>query len=121
MSCRFPTAQPSIGAKERPVPEVRSLVGFIYDLKLVISASSNYHALSLSHSKLHCPRSCFAVVFEPLPHNCYRLDSGATVLLKPARARKEGVIDPFVIHYSSNGRHRQMVIRAIAASCVARF
>jgi hypothetical protein len=98
--------QPSIGAKERPLPEVRSLVGFIYDLKLVTSASSNYHALSLSHSKLHCPRSCFAVVFEPLPHNCYRLDSGAIVLLKPARARKEGVIDPFVIHYSSNGRHK---------------
>ncbi len=46
---------------ERPVPEVHSLVGFMYDLKLVPSASSNYHALSLVHSKFHCPRSCFAV------------------------------------------------------------
>jgi hypothetical protein len=66
----------------------------MYDLKLVTSASSNYHALSLFHSKFHCPRSCFAVVFEPLPHNCYRLDSGATVLLKPGAGEEGGCHRP---------------------------
>ncbi len=93
---------PSIDAKERPVPEVHSLIGFMYDLELVTSASSNYHVLSLFHCSFHV-RAHAVLMFEPLSRNCYRLDPGATALLKPGVGEEGGRHRPLrPPHLSSN-------------------